>query len=139
MLEEHRIAGDGTLMTQSDWSPQQYINKKLIQDLSFFTNQRMVQDSGSSLYMTPEEINNFLGISVYITCLGYLRIKMYWAAKTSVLVIADSMTRDRFYKIRSSLKVVNDLDVPEDENKKRSPVESQTSSEESPPRLPQPT
>ncbi len=70
VLEEHRIAGDGTLMTRSDWSPQQYFqqytDKKLIQDLSFFTNQRMVQDSGSSLYTTPEEINTFLGISMYI-------------------------------------------------------------------------
>jgi len=41
---------------------------------------------------------------------------MYRAAKTRVPVIADSMTRDRF----SSLKVVDELDVPEDEKKKDS-------------------
>lgn len=75
-LEECRIGDDGTLMTLNDWSPQQYfqqyIDKKLIQDLSLLTNQRMVQDSGCSLNTTPEEINSFLGIIACVHCMPWI-------------------------------------------------------------------
>lgn len=107
--------------TCANWSPTQYfyqyIDNEIFKNLAEFTNQRELQTRGVPLGTTPQEMRIFFGISIHMACLGYPRIKMFWAKKTKVPVISKKMTRDRFFKLRNSIKIVDDLAVTEETKK----------------------
>jgi len=50
--------------------------------------------------------------------LKYPKRSMYWEFKYRVNIIADNMTCNRFYELRSSFHVMNNLDIPHNNNDK---------------------
>ncbi|CAH1978832.1 unnamed protein product, partial [Acanthoscelides obtectus] len=97
-----------------------YLEDDMFQKVCDCTNARYVELKGISLRLTLNEIKHFFGIICLMSCLKYHRIRMYWAKPTRVAAIADVMTRDRFFSIRSNLKVVIDGSISEE--KRRSSI-----------------
>jgi len=112
---------DDDAESRLQWSPveyvKQYIDEKLFDVISTCTNITSVARTGKNINTTPTEIQHFFGMSIMMSCVGYHRIRMYWQKAFSLPLVAECMTRDRYFRIRSSLKVVVDTDVSDDTKK----------------------
>ncbi|KAL3203823.1 hypothetical protein MRX96_041666 [Rhipicephalus microplus] len=67
------------------------------------------QKTGKIFNPSCFEMQNFLGATLMMNCLGYPQMRLYWARGTRVPAIANVLTRDRFFTLRSNFKVVIDL------------------------------
>ncbi|GBP77293.1 Chimeric ERCC6-PGBD3 protein [Eumeta japonica] len=86
-----------------------YIDDGLFEIMAKCTNVCSVsRGGGESLNTTADELRQFFGYSMAMSVLGLPRIRMYWALKTKVYYIANTITRNRFFQLRSNLKVTND-------------------------------
>lgn len=104
-----------------DWTPRQYFdqyfNDEMYTNMAENTNLRSVEDTTRSLNTTAAEIKRFIGISFLMSALSYPQIKMYWAGISANKAIVSTMARDRYFNLRSRLKIVNDNEVSEDVRK----------------------
>nr|CAH7714750.1 unnamed protein product [Callosobruchus chinensis] len=85
-----------------------YINDSFFENVAAFTNMREVCTKGHSLQTSAVEIQKVFGCSMLIEIYGLPRFKMYRARDTRVPLVADNIPRNRFFKLRSRLKVVDD-------------------------------
>ena len=63
-----------------------------------------VSISGKSLNCTTGEMSKFWGVSIIAALLGFPGLRMCWERKTRYPIIADNVSKDRFYLIRNSMK-----------------------------------
>nr|CAH7729436.1 unnamed protein product [Callosobruchus chinensis] len=85
---------------------QKYISQQFFEKVAMFTNMKEVSTTGHSLDTSTTEVRQLFGCSMLIGIYGLPRMRMYWAENTRVPLIADHITRNRFFKLRSRLKVV---------------------------------
>lgn len=105
---------------------EQYFTDDIFSLIADPTNRYHAQNTGKSLGVTPAEIAVFFGICLLMGCINMKRIKMYWARKTNIPIIANAMRRDRFFKLRSNLKVVDNNLVTAEMKTPKKVVESNT-------------
>ncbi|KAL3190900.1 hypothetical protein MRX96_019146 [Rhipicephalus microplus] len=92
-----------------------YIDDQAFELLHEMTEVSYLQRTGRSLKSSPGEMKVFLGATFLMSCSGYPRARMYWGQGTRVAAVADKITRDRCFLIRSNLKVVDNLAVSDGE------------------------
>lgn len=106
---------------RADWQPldyvEQYIESELMKLLADCTNAMSLANSGRSLNTSVDEMYHFFGAAILMSCVHYPQTRMFWSNALRIPAISNTMSRDRFFKLRSNLKVVIDDDVPEEKRK----------------------
>ncbi|XP_033966268.1 piggyBac transposable element-derived protein 3-like [Pseudochaenichthys georgianus] len=92
---------DETELDRNGWTP-----------LNYF------EQSGDPLNTSVDEVYHFFGACILMSCIRYPTIRMYWSKALRITAITDRFTRDRFFRLRGSIKVLIDDDVPEDLRKR---------------------
>lgn len=60
---------------------------------------------------TSSEMKVFVGVHLLIGCLKHTRIRLYWTSDFRVNLIADSISRNRFFELRSCFHVINNNEI----------------------------
>uniref|UniRef100_A0A3B4U452 PiggyBac transposable element-derived protein domain-containing protein n=2 Tax=Seriola dumerili TaxID=41447 RepID=A0A3B4U452_SERDU len=106
-----------TAQDREDWTPldyiEQYIDKDLMKMIADCSNATSLARSGYTLNTSTDEIYHFFGACIWMSCVPYPAIRMYWSNGLRFPAVTEKFTRDRFFRLRRSLKVLIDYDVPE--------------------------
>lgn len=91
---------------------EQYFNEDFFENLANCTNLYYLRKTGSVLNTRSQEMRKLFGILLVMGCIPYPRINMYWRAGMRLEIIANQMSRDRFFQLRNNMHVVNSDEPP---------------------------
>lgn len=91
-----------------------YFEDDIFVKIAFNTNLYATKKNlGSKFKLTDEhEIKTLIGIHMLMGCLKYSRVRMYWQKRFFVHLIADNMSRNRFFNLRTNFHVIDNNDIP---------------------------
>ncbi|RWS01065.1 piggyBac transposable element-derived protein 3-like protein, partial [Dinothrombium tinctorium] len=106
----------------SAWKPELYLDKYLPQSIfelmAKHTNGYYEKNNpGKCLNTNAEEIQNFLGLQIYMSTMGLRRIAYYWKPEFQCAFITSVMPYNRFSTLRNNLHIV-DVDSEKDQEDK---------------------
>ncbi|CAK1599230.1 unnamed protein product [Parnassius mnemosyne] len=95
-----------------------HVNDELMQIIVDRSNEMYLLRNGQFLNLTLPECYIFIAINLAMSCIGYPILRMYWQHKFRVAFVADHMSRNRFFILWNSLKLVNDNDFSAEDKSK---------------------
>ena len=96
----------------------QYYDETFFRKLTENTNIHFHQSCNTLLNASENEMRCYVGMTLLMSVLGYPRIRMYWSNSFKLPLISSTMSRNRYFKLRNFLHVVNNLDVSNDEKER---------------------
>lgn len=90
----------------------QYFTNDIFSKMVDMTNLYALQNNDISFKPTNQkEVEIFIGLHIATGVLKFPRIHMYWNASLGIGLFQNSMTKNRFFKLRNNLHVVNNLEL----------------------------
>ena len=86
------------------------------------TNLYSLRESGHNVSTTSTEIRQLFALHILIGVLKFPRLRMYWSDATRIPIIANTMSVNRFMKLRTNLHVVVEKPATDDRLWKVRPV-----------------
>ncbi|KAE9522188.1 hypothetical protein AGLY_017448, partial [Aphis glycines] len=80
-----------------------FVDNDMICNISEQTNLYSVEKCGKCVATSPEEIEQFLGIQLYMSIIKMPSYRMFWSENTRFTTISDAMSRNRFDSLRSNI------------------------------------
>ncbi|KAG5890134.1 hypothetical protein JTB14_027801 [Gonioctena quinquepunctata] len=87
-----------------------YVPESLFEDLVQYTNMYALQ-TGTEKFVpcNLQEMKAFFGLSILTGCLKFPRLRMYWDKSLKVDIFTETITLNRFFKLRTHIHCVNNL------------------------------
>ncbi|KAG0418072.1 hypothetical protein HPB47_005146, partial [Ixodes persulcatus] len=92
-----------------------FLANDMLKRLVEHTNLYNTQNYGSTVNTSALELEQYIGMYLQMGLVKMPIVRSYWEQGTRYSPIADTMSRNRFLKLRKCLHVVNNLEVTEDE------------------------
>lgn len=104
-------------------SPLEYFKKyftdELFENFAMQTNEYALQQNEVSFKPTnASEIKKLFGLHMMMGWIKLPRVSMYWSRLLNLKDFKESMTSERFFKLRTNLHIVNNLEKPANNNDK---------------------
>nr|CAD7424363.1 unnamed protein product [Timema monikensis] len=96
-----------------------YIPEHLFEAMAEMTNMYAIQAATNSFKpTTTAELETLFGLHLVMGTLKFPRVRMYWDTTLKMDLFLNSMSRDRFFQLRTNLHLVDNMRIPPDNKDK---------------------